>query len=231
MSDASDRKARVLAYVSLSEYLRQRARNTAKRIFADFSAHELLTDQQGSANDLVDLLVASLEIDIRSAANQANDYAVANGLTGLSADDLDAIVNETIADIHGDSEAKILALIAAADDKVARMLDAGVDESVVEANLNSEAGKAALFVGLLAALQATAAGLSSEVERSVAEATANAATSGTPGQMVRWRTTGDGRECHDVLENSCDARDGQEKTLDDWRKLGLPGAPNLLCSV
>jgi hypothetical protein len=228
---ADDRKSKILLYISLSEYLRQSARNIAREIFADFSAQELLTDPSGAAQELVDLLVVRLRSFVQRAVNQANSHAVALGLASISSADRELLVNDTIEEIHGDSEAKILALITAADDRVQRMLDDGVDESVAEANLKSEAGKAALFVGLLAALQASAAGFISEAERKVSEATGNATTTADPAAKMRWSTVGDGRECSDVFENSCDMRDGLEMTLDEWRHFGLPGASNLLCSI
>lgn len=222
-------KETVIKYVAISEYLRQSARNAAKRLFEQLATVDLLADPNQSAVDLVDSLALALSPLLTEAAARSNDYGTETGFAALSSTDEDKIVAAVLITLHSEAEPLFASRIQEAHDRLVRILDEGVDESVVEASLKSDAGKSALFVGLLAALSQTAASFVEEVERQI-EAAGYEASSATVDKLA-WDTVGDGNSCADGVENSCDPRNGKELTLDDWKSLGLPGAASLICSM
>lgn len=220
-------KATVLKYVALSEFFRQRARMIARRILDRYATIELLNDPHATAMDIVDALALALQPLMAQAVDASDAYAADLGFPAPA--DSKKILAAVLLTFHTDAEPEIEARIRSAHDRLVETLDEGVSESAVEASLKSELGKSALFAGLLATLSGTASGFISEVERQVGISSYEAAGATVP--LFRWDTVGDNISCEDALENSCDQRDGMEKSFEDWQALGLPGAPNLLCSL
>jgi hypothetical protein len=223
---------KILAYLAFSEYLRQRARNYARLIFDSMTVEDFFAE--GMASDLVDLIFLKTRTDAFRAARRSNAYAVILGMEALSESELDIIIDDIVNRLHAETEPLIEAEIASAKDEIDAMGDEGVADETIAAILRSKVGKEGLMAGVIAVMVAAAAGLIATLERQViVEASLNAAQEGPASESsFRWVTVQDRRVCDGgLLENSCSRRHGLEKTMPEWVKLGLPGAPNLLCSI
>lgn len=220
-------KAEALAYVEQGEYYRERARIEAGNLLDEIPVEELLQDPAGAAGHILDLAVLVLSPIAFDAASDAQKHALTLGLTEVTDEEAAQAVDEAIS--HLDTiQQEIADRIQTADENIRRD---GAALATITAVLASAAGRTAFLSPVLGLLQGAMAGVVTLVEQNVMDLAQAKTVQQTPETLFRWRATGDGRSCNDIVEDSCEPRDGMVKTFDAWQEIGLPGASHLLCSV
>lgn len=221
-------RAQALSFIEQSEYLRERCRIEARTLLDESDAQDLLDNPQQATADIYDALVAALlGLIIPEAVAAAQQHAVELGLAPVSNEEASGVAEDAIGSLE-ETEQEFASRLADADD---RLRSDGQSEETLLATVTSAAGRTALLAGVLGLLQGAAAGVVALVEQGILDLAQGKTAASDPTTLLRWHATGDGKSCQGDLANSCEPRDGMEKSLADWTALGLPGAGNLICSI
>jgi hypothetical protein len=239
MADVS----RIKEHVSEIERLKESARLTALDLMDTVDPEELLEDAEGYAAALTAALLLKVEPLISGAVEASIAYAQSLGLAEITPAEAETITAEALESFLDNEAEETSRRLESTAGTLLKSVAAGVGLGVILASLQSSAGRTALLAGAAAVFGNGAAGMIGNIERSVLDASADLTVTmnADVGQETfgsesttwtfTWVTVGDGRECSDIVENSCDERNGMTLTLAEWDELGRPGAPNLLCSI
>lgn len=221
-------KDQALGFVEQSAYLGETARRHAHDVLDEADIEQMLEDPDAAAQTILDKLVALLMTDVVwAAATDAQRHVLALGLTEVTNDEAAQSIEEAIQNLE-QIEPELADRIRQVDESLRRD---GTADAVILAALASPAGREAALSPVTGFLQGASAGVVTMIEQGVDDLAQGKTVAAVPETKLRWHATGDGNSCVDLPENSCEPRDGIEKTLDEWRALGLPGAGNLLCSM
>lgn len=221
-------REQTLAFVEQGEFLRERARIECRHILGEADIQECFDDPAQASQHILDAVVAALMgVIVWDAVTAAQRHAAELGLPEISNAEAAPVVEDAIQQLE-ETEPDVENALRDSDE---RLRADGQFEAVILAVLASDAGRDALLSPVQGILTGAAAGVVTAVEQGIFDLAQAKHDEKTPDALFRWYATGDGRECAADLVNSCEPRDGMEKTLEEWRALGLPGAGNLLCSI
>jgi len=225
-----------LAHVEELEYLKARAKAAALAAVSTFapSADSFLRDDQVD-EQLRDAILAAVLPWSRRAADEGARYAALLGYgEAPDASAVDGVVQETLSTLGADARSDIQDAVDRIHFHAGTALNQGVAPAVVLASLRGPAASAAWYAPVNSVASSLASSAVQGTEREVLRSVLLRPASRQPGAAPKrfdWLTVGDGNECDGEEAEACLPRAGKVRTLAEWLKVGLPGAPILRCSV
>lgn len=224
----------ILERVEASEYRKELARLLAEGLIDESDLEEIRDDPEAWILAFLAALVASLRAPSSEAAEDAAGTAGDAGLEQPDPETRAAIRAEAEREFIEQAGAALLAALLPLRDVLIRAEREGVEPETMAAALGGTTGTG-LLGSVRSAAKRQAVSLIQATERAVLrqalEQTSRPSSSAaTPDPVYTWITLQDDNVCEGFVEEACRHRHGQQRTLERWRAIGLPGAPNLRCS-
>lgn len=212
----------ILRYVRHIERAKVASQREARRVAKELDFDELDDDH---AALLVTLLLDLLDDNLDGLAVDLYDELLSMGLEPEDID-LDGAVESVKANVEADAAAAVEAYMHELDSRVDELVDS-VGEESAERILEND--KTAFVIAAVAGLVAVMISVAEKAVNLVAVEVRDELLSKNKNQDVRWVTVQDKNRCDGAFSEACLPRHNKVKSYQQWKELGLPKSPNLLC--
>lgn len=163
--------------------------------------------------------------EIADAMAEARSWAKATGLQPLTQREARAIAEEVMKDWRVAFEAQARRAIKDLQEQFRRGLKKGLSGDALDKVLKREKIAEKMQDELARKTKPLGPSMTNDIGKRVRDESLGR----TPGKFT-WVTTEDDHVCEDTFDTACADRHGEEMTIKEWRAVGLPGSPVLLCS-
>lgn len=233
----SSQEAGLLRALGDAERIRSRAAAAAEGFIDGLNVRELvenLADENEAetlAEELIDFLSETVGDEFGSAARL---HAKSLGQRPMSKPDLIDLLDTRLAETELDLARDFRENYDRLRGRIASVEEHGAVDAV-EFVLDGPAGDVLMEPFRKTARRHAMAGVAGAFDEArVATREARETAAGREERGIRWTwlTVGDSRVCDTgEIATSCHPRHGKVKTMDEWQVIGLPQAPNLMCSL